>query len=236
MGRFSLAVLLGLLLPAALPAEPLPETKPLTGKDDLAELMVAGIDRYLMRELAGSVQNRQRFWKVDRSSPEAYDRSVQPNRDRLKTLLGLVDTRVSFTAPEVVAPVGQDRTMGVEGEYRIRAVRWPVLPGMDGEGLLVEGNGKTPEACVVVLPDPDVTPEMAVGMAAGAEQLSVLVRMLVRSGATVVIPVLVDRKDTWSGSVASSAGPISRIGSSFIAWPTRWAGTLWVTRFRRRWR
>ncbi len=203
MGRSSLAVLLGLFALASVAAEPLPATKPLTLEGDLAAQMVAGIDRYLMRELADSVAKRKAFWKVDRSSPEAYDKSVQPNRDRLKAILGIVDPRVPFTEPEVIAGVSQDAVIAKgDDDCKVRAIRWPVLPGVDGEGLLVEGARQTPAYCVVVVPDADVTPEMAVGLAPGADEVSKLVRILARNGSTVVVPVLIDRKDTWSGSAA----------------------------------
>src|SRR5579871_6382120 len=83
-------------------AEPLPETKPLTREGDLAAQMVEGIDKYLMRELAASVEKRKQFWKPDFSSPEAYVKSVQPNRERLKKILGVVDARVPFKELEYV--------------------------------------------------------------------------------------------------------------------------------------
>ena len=52
MRRLLLSLLV--LLPASVAhAEPLPGTKPLTREGDLAAQMVAGIDKYLMRELAG---------------------------------------------------------------------------------------------------------------------------------------------------------------------------------------
>src|SRR5437868_14601808 len=57
-------------------AEPLPGTKPLVREGDLAAEMVAGIDRYLMAELAVSVDKRQAYWTPDYSSVEAYEKSV----------------------------------------------------------------------------------------------------------------------------------------------------------------
>ncbi len=201
MGRFSLAVLLGLLALSPVAAEPLPGTQPLTLEGDLAAQMVAGIDKYLMRELAESVEKRKVFWKADRSSPEAYDKSVQPNRERLKAILGIIDRRVPFIEPEVLVTVGQDPVIATgEVGCKVRAIRWPVLPGVDGEGLQVEGHAESPGFCVVVVPDADVTPEMAVGLAPGADSLSHLIRTLARNGVTVVVPDLINRKDTWSGS------------------------------------
>src|SRR5438046_3198845 len=92
------------LLTGAIGAEPLPlpGTKPLTREGDLAAQMVEGIDRYLMRETAASVEKRKQYWKPDFSSPEAYAKSVQPNRERLKKVLGVVDARVSPVTMELV--------------------------------------------------------------------------------------------------------------------------------------
>src|SRR5262249_9592831 len=64
-------------LPAAVPAarplraEPLPGTKPLEEKGDLALLMVEGMHKYLDRETAASVERRKERWKPDFSSVEA---------------------------------------------------------------------------------------------------------------------------------------------------------------------
>ena len=135
------AALLRADFPAAA-AEPLPETKPLTEEGDLAAKMVEGIDKYLMRELAASVEKRKQYWKPDFSSPEAYLKSVQPNRDRLKKILGVVDERVPFTDMEYVGGPKTPSLVAETDDYKVFAVRWPVLPGVDGEGLLLEPKGK----------------------------------------------------------------------------------------------
>src|SRR3954453_20071846 len=93
--HFLLVVLLFLFETASLRAEPLPGTAPLTREGDLAAQMVEGIDKYLMRETAASVERRKQYWKPDFSSPEAYAKSVQPNRERLKKILGVVDQRIA---------------------------------------------------------------------------------------------------------------------------------------------
>ena len=46
-------------------AEPLPNTKPLTEHGDLAAKMVAGIHKYLDRELAAAPAKRDAAWKID---------------------------------------------------------------------------------------------------------------------------------------------------------------------------
>src|SRR5579884_4306353 len=184
---------------APLRAEPLPETKPLTRDGDLASQMVEGIDKYLMRELAASVEKRKQFWKPDFSSVEAYRKSVQPNRERLKKILGVVDERVSPVVMEYVGEGTASPLVAETDSYKVYSVRWPVLPGVDGEGLLLEPKGKV-VGCVVALPHADWTPEMLVGLAPGVPEEAQFVRCLAENGCRVVVPVLLDRKDTWSGN------------------------------------
>ena len=149
--RLLLVVVVFALPLPLLHAEPLPDTKPLTREGDLAAQMVEGIDKYLMREIAASVEKRKQYWKPDFSSAEAYSKSVQPNRERLKKILGVVDERVS---PVDMEYVGTPKTPALVAEtdaYKVYAVRWPVLPGVDGEGLLLEPKGKV-VASVVAIP------------------------------------------------------------------------------------
>src|SRR4051812_21568746 len=180
-------------------AAALPGTQPLEDKDDLTTKMVAGIDAYLTRELAASPEKRKQFWKPDFSSPEAYAKSVEPNRQRLRKVLGVVDERKKFDDVEYV---GGPKTPSLVAEtdlYKVHAIRWPVLDGVDGEGLLLEPKGKV-VAQVVAIPDADWTPEMLVGLAPGVPKDAQVARRLAESGCRVVVPVLIDRKDDFSGS------------------------------------
>src|SRR5579871_2688500 len=194
-----LSAIVAALALAPLRAEPLPETKPLTREGDLAAQMVEGIDKYLMRELAASVERRKQYWKPDFSSVEAYRKSVQPNRERLRKILGVVDQRVSPVVMEYVSEGTTSPLVAETETYKVYSVRWPVLPGVDGEGLLLEPKGKV-TAQVVALPDADWTPEMAVGLAPGVPKEAQFARRLAENGCRVIVPVLIDRKDTWSGN------------------------------------
>src|SRR5438046_10740054 len=86
---------------------PLEGTQALTMEGDIAAQMVAGIDKFLLREIELSVERREKFWKRDFSSPEAYNKSIEPNRQRLKQILGGIDERVPFDAPELVGTTKQ---------------------------------------------------------------------------------------------------------------------------------
>jgi cephalosporin-C deacetylase-like acetyl esterase len=194
----SLALLLFLAPQAS--AQSLPGTKPLEMKGDLARQMLDGIDRYLTRATAASVAKRQDYWKPDYASAGAYAKSVQPKRDRFKKIIGAVDERLPIKELEYVGGTNQEAVVAQTQKYTVYAVRWPVLPGVYGEGLLLEPKGKA-KACVVVIPDADQTPEMWVGLAPGLQGPDwQLARMLAEEGCRVVVPTLINRQDTWSGS------------------------------------
>ena len=161
--------------------------------------MVDGLHKYLDRELAASVEKRQARWEPDFASPEAYRTSVQPNRDRLAKILGVVDERVPPNLQYVEGP-GQPSLVAETDRYQVRAVRWPVLPGVDAEGLLLEPNGRKAMANVVAIPDADQTPEQIVSLAKGLPNEAHYARRLAEAGCRVLVPTLIDRKDTHSGS------------------------------------
>ena len=73
----------------------LPGTTPLTAEGDLAEQMVEGIKRYLLRETDASIEKRARLWKRNYGSLERYDQSVAANRERFAKIIGAVDGRVA---------------------------------------------------------------------------------------------------------------------------------------------
>ena len=89
---------------AANSAEPLPGTKPLEEKGDLARIMVDGIHKYLDRELAAAPKKRDELWKPDLASKEALAKSLPAKRERLKKILGVVDARVKPNLEYVSGP------------------------------------------------------------------------------------------------------------------------------------
>lgn len=192
-------ILILTLLAAPLAAqEPLPGTERLEGDADFASEMVAGIDRFLLAELEASIDRRASLWKRDTESPEAYERSVTPNRERFRRYIGAVDARTPFEGLELVGTTAKAPRVG-EGEgYEVYAVRWPVFRNVQGEGLLLVPSGRKPVADVVAVPDADQTPEMIAGLAPGLPPESQVARRLVENGCRVLVPVLMDRAETFS--------------------------------------
>ncbi|HVV98712.1 MAG TPA: hypothetical protein VHB77_00140, partial [Planctomycetaceae bacterium] len=178
--------------------EPLQGTQPLTLAQPLDEAMVAGIDKFALRELAASIERRAAAWKRDFSSPEAYAKSIEANRERFRTAIGAVDPRVKDPEFEIIATATHDGTAAtVAGKYRIQYVRWPVLDGITGEGLLIQPE-QTPKARVIALPDADWTPEaFCSGDAQGVPPIPL---RLAEQGCQVLVPCLISRDDKYSGS------------------------------------
>lgn len=185
---------------------PLPGTTALTINEPLDEVMVAGISRFALRALEESPQKRAMRWSRDYSGEAAYDKSMAVNRSRLRTLIGAVDSRVTADGFDVIAKLGGDGVVARSADVMVYAVRWPVLPGVTGEGLLLQPRS-TPRARVVALPDADWTPEMSVGLVAGIENHQPVALRLAEHGVQVVVPTLISREDSYSGNprVASTS-------------------------------
>ena len=161
--------------------------------------MVEGIDRFLMREIDRSVQDRRTFWHRDFSSGDAYNRSIQANRDHLAKMIGAVEPRARVSALEYVGTTGDSALVADASAYRVFAVRWPTFDDVSGEGLLLQPKGNV-LARIVAIPDADQTPEMLVGLAPGLSPESQFARRLAENGCQVIVPVLISRDDTFSGN------------------------------------
>jgi dienelactone hydrolase len=188
-----LAALIGPGARAADP-EPLPGTKPLTIQGDITSQLVDGVDRFLLKKTEESVAKRAKLWNRDVSSPEKYNASVEPNRQRLKHIIGIRDPRVPFEAPGLVGTTAQPALVGKGSNFDIFAVRWPAFGDVHGEGLLLVPTGREKVADVVAILDCEQTPEQIVGLAEGVKPESQYARRLAESGCRVIVPVLIDRK------------------------------------------
>jgi dienelactone hydrolase len=196
---FTIRSLIAIFFACTLAAQdPLPGTTPLTVEGDLAARMVDGINSYLIRETDAALERRPRYWKRDYSSLAAYEQSVSGNRERFRRIIGATDPRASITSLTLDTTTAHDSVVGKGAGYRIHAVRWPVFDGVVAEGLLLEPDA-APVARVVAIPDADWSPEMLVGLQPGLDSSAQFARRLAESGCLVLVPTLIDRKDTWSG-------------------------------------
>ena len=189
-----------LLLQGSLLAQSsLSNTQALTTRGDLAVEMVTGISRFLERETTASVALRRQHWNPDTSSPAAYEKSIQPNRERFGRMVGAVDARLPNPEMEYVSTVSIPARIAETDQFTAYAVRWPVFEGVYGEGLLLQPKTAV-LARVIAIPDADQVPEMIAGISAGLPPRLQYARRLAENGVQVVIPTLADRSDNFSGS------------------------------------
>jgi dienelactone hydrolase len=181
----------------------LPGTALLTVQGDIASQMVDGIHQFLLLKTQTQAVRRAQLWNRDYRSREQYERSVAANREHLRHIIGAVDDRAKPALLELAGTFPGRPAQN--GDYRIYAVRWSVLlpvtadsVGLAAEGLLLEPT-KPPVARVVALPDADWTPEMLVGLTRGVPPPAQFARRLVENGCQVIVPVLINRDDTFSG-------------------------------------
>src|SRR5205823_1774594 len=122
-----------------------------------------------------------------------YNKSIEPNRQRLKKILGVVDERVPFDAPELIGTTKQSALVGRGENYEIFAVRWPAVRQVHGEGLLLVPKGEK-VADIIAIPDADQTPEQICGLADGVPPESQFARRLAENGCRVLVPTLISRE------------------------------------------
>jgi len=181
----------------------LPGTAPLTVGQPLDEVMVEGLSRYCLRELAASREGRAARWQRDYASAQAYATSIAGNRERFRALIGAVDPRLTAAQPdrcrlELLSSLDRSSIVARTSRVTVHAVRWPALTGVTAEGLLLVPE--TIRAGVVALPDADWTPEMFCGVRDGLPAQVQFVRRLAAAGCVVAIPTLISRSDELSGS------------------------------------
>jgi dienelactone hydrolase len=175
---------------------PLPGTHPLTWEGDWAAQMVEGIHVFLDQRAKDTEKNRERLWVA--GLPQEYLQSLEARRHRLREIIGAVDQRAPFPRLEIIAPIERSIQNESGMGYRVLTVRWSVFEDVSVEGLLLQPE-RAPIARIVALPDADWSPEMLAGLATGVSLAGQFARRLAERGCLVVVPLLINRQDTWSG-------------------------------------
>jgi hypothetical protein len=172
--------------------------------------MMEGAHHFIDRKIKESVPDRAKLWNRDFSSSKEYKRSIESNRQHLMKYLGVVDKTTPLAnynkgLPDLYPPVGmeiiskpgKENVIAETNLYKVYQVRWPVLNGVHGMGLLVQPT-KKPIANLIAIPDADQTPEQLMGLVPGIPPSSQFARLLVENGFQVLIPVLIDIQFTKS--------------------------------------
>lgn len=184
-------------------AGPLAGTELLTQEGDLAAALVAGADRFLLNELQQAEETRGEKWQRDFSSPEAYTSSVEGMRATLRRRLGMRDPLVERPALNVAQRWGESGVLAEGENFTVYAVHWPAFGNVNGTGLLLHpkrsGPDQRPLACVIAIPDCEVTPEQLAGLEDGLAPSAQYAKRLAESGCEVLVPLLINRAEKLPG-------------------------------------
>jgi cephalosporin-C deacetylase-like acetyl esterase len=216
MRTSSLAFLFPLVLAIPLfvhAGDPLPGTAKLEEEGDLASTMISGIDRFLLKQIEESQDTRDKNWSGVVLPSGLFAESNQKAselRAKLAKMLGVVDTRVGDGRIEIVESFREIVSEAQEATANstandptkgptVRVIRWPVLEGVWGEGLLIEperleGKSNPPLMNVIAITDADQTPEQLAGLSDGIEAKHQWARILASANCRVFIPTLINRK------------------------------------------
>ena len=170
--------------------------------------MVEGIDRFCLKEIEPARNEREGRWKPRRqqcSSLREKPGTIIAND--FNTIIGVVDKRVDggrFQKPDVQNDLHHGNVSAEPksaSKYSVERTRWPVLPGITAEGLLLIPAETTWKGMVVALPDSRWSPDAFAGAAPGNDPaMSTLPQVLAENGFLVVIPTLISRDDEFSGN------------------------------------
>jgi len=171
-----------------------PETDRLDWSDDIASRMIDCIDAFLLRQTDRIQEMREQAWQSALSSKEWPKEWLQAKRGRLGQILGLKESRSNPVRMSLLAPPGEDLAIAEAASYRVYSVAWDVFPDLRAEGLLLSPKDGQPKACVVAIPDADVSPEALIGLEPGVPAESQYARRIAESGCLVLIPGLISRE------------------------------------------
>jgi len=161
-------------------------------EDELPDRLMDGAHRFVERKIADASKTRKQYWPGKHDTADKQAALLRANREELRTIIGAVDERLpprieffGTSSEQVVVHRGD--------KFRVTQVRWPVIEGVWGEGLLVSPDEKA-VAAAIVIPDADQTPRQLLGMAAGVPDESQIARRLIANKVEVLIPTLVSRQ------------------------------------------
>ena len=176
-------------------------TEALTLEQDLATQMVEDLDNYVSRAIVSSKESRESLWNRNYSSHSAYSESIQPNRERFIKQTGCIDERLPITSLSYEVSTRAPIVIAKGMNYTVSRVRWQVFDEVEGVGILLDPvDSKRAIAQVIAIPDADWTPEMVAGITDELPESAQFARRMVELGCRVVVPLLINRDDTYSGN------------------------------------
>ena len=118
----------------------LPGAAPLTLEGDIASNLVAGVDRFLLRQTEVSLEQRATRWHRDFTSADRYTASIATNRQQLAHLLGVRDPRKTPPELRILHRLGEPLSVAREERYDLFSVEWDAFGDVHGGNASVTGG------------------------------------------------------------------------------------------------
>jgi len=168
---------------------------------DLGTKMVSGIGTWLdTKTLENQTSRNEKF--LSNAKKDSLDPKVlEQKKQTLKKILGIIDSPQSTEDLELLETLNKPALIFENKQYKILKIRWQVIEGLHGEGLLIEPKGK-PIAQIVAIPPPDIIPESFCGLT--NDKSIPMGKILADLGCRVIVPTLIDRKQGFSNNLEIS--------------------------------
>jgi hypothetical protein len=168
---------------------------------DLGTKMVSGIGTWLdAKTLENQTLRNEKF--LSNAKKDSLDPKVlEQKRLTLKKILGIIDSPQITEDLELLQTLNKPALIFENKQYKILKIRWQVVEGLHGEGLLIEPKVK-PIAQIIAIPPPDVTPESFCGLT--IDKSIPMGKILADLGCRVIVPTLIDRKQGFSNNLEIS--------------------------------
>lgn len=148
------------------------------------EAQVAQLERYLRSEIDRAEQRRREAWRRDFSSPEAYQRSVAPNRERFIAMLGGLPQKTELAVRE--------EPIGLVGNHRATRIRLSLTEGVEVYGIVLRPPGAGPFPAVIAQHGLGGSPELVCGLVEPADCHRHFGRTLADHGYLVFAPLVIN--------------------------------------------
>ncbi|MDR1479268.1 MAG: dienelactone hydrolase family protein [Planctomycetaceae bacterium] len=142
-----------------LSAQELAGTKPITWTENYYERNNRLITQFLDKKIAVSEAGRAKYWNRDFADIDAYQKSVASNREHLKFIIGVRDTRVPFDSPERIETLDKSAVVAETETHVVLAIRWRVFDDFSAEGFLLKPKSGKITKTIIHLPLTDTTPD-----------------------------------------------------------------------------
>ena len=175
----------------------LPNTS-LLEKGDLGTKMVSDIGVWLDIKTKENHTLRNEQFLVNASKIAQDPKALEKKKQTLKSILGIIDSTNKTEDLELLETLNKPALIYETKQYKIFKIRWNVVEGLHGEGLLVEPKEK-PTAQIIAIPPPDITPESFCGLT--NDKTVSMGKILADLGCRVIVPTIIDRKQGFSNNL-----------------------------------